>query len=417
MNPILVLLGLLVLSYIGGFLVGGRAIRGFGLPSGSEYVALGFLVGPQALGLVDRSVLGAFEPIAQVAIGWLALVIGLDYGFRRRRRVPARRIVGSIAGAVVTGSGVGLAVFFASDSLLGPSDRLVAAIGVGAACAETTRHAVRWVVERHRAKGPLSDLVHDLSGGDDIVPIAATGVAFALHTDAHLRVAVPAWGWVALTIGVGVVLGLVAAVLLGKEFRLAESWGVLLGTSVFAIGTAARMELSTLLAAFALGATLSAASRHRAEIRAMVRPTERPVLLPALLLAGASIDVGALPKGAARLVAAAIVARLVCKIAIGLSARATSRAARGTVPLVGLGLFSAGGLAMSVGLAFALRFPGPIGELILTTAALATVLGELVGPGSLRRALERAGELDAGPTPPPPEAVTPSSPELGGSRP
>ena len=72
MNALLLLMGLLVLSYIGSFLVGGRALRGVGLPSGAEYVALGFLLGPHVLGIVERSMLVSFEPIVQVALGWLA---------------------------------------------------------------------------------------------------------------------------------------------------------------------------------------------------------------------------------------------------------------------------------------------------------------------------------------------------------
>ena len=35
-------LGLLLRAYLGSNLVSGRAIRGFGLPSGSEYLVLGF---------------------------------------------------------------------------------------------------------------------------------------------------------------------------------------------------------------------------------------------------------------------------------------------------------------------------------------------------------------------------------------
>src|SRR5690606_26547323 len=127
--------------------------------------------------------------------------------------------------------------------------------------------------------------------------------------------------WLAITIGIGSVLGVVAAVLLGKEFRLAESWGVLLGTAVFAIGMGARLELSTLLVAFAMGMTIARLSRHRAEVRAMVRLTERPVLLPALLLAGARVDLEPMPS-AWTLVAVAVGARLAMKLATGLFVRA-----------------------------------------------------------------------------------------------
>lgn len=394
MSLILLLLGLLVLSYIGGFLVGGRAIRGFGLPSGSEYVALGFLVGPHVLGLVDRALLDAFTPLAHVALGWLALAMGLDYGFRRSRRVQPRRLLVGLAVALVTIGSIAALSWLVAGRFFSGIDRLLVALGMGAACAETTRHALRWVVQRYRARGALSDIVRDLADGDDFVAVLIVGAAFALRTSASVEAPLPAWSWMALTIGIGAVLGVVAAVLLGKEFRLAESWGVLLGTAVFAIGMGARLELSTLLVAFAMGVTIARLSRHRAEVRAMVRLTERPVLLPALVLAGARIELLPFPDAWTTLVVAAIGGRLVLKLLTGILVRKAWPEVHRAGPLLGLGMLSAGTLSMSVGLAFALRFPGPLGDSVLLTAAIVTVLGEFVGPGSLRRALKSAGEID-----------------------
>lgn len=394
MSLVLLLLGLLVLSYIGGFLVGGRAIRGFGLPSGSEYVTLGFLVGPHVLGLVDRELLDAFAPIAHVALGWLALAMGLDYGFRRSRRVQPRRLLVGLAVAMATTASIAALVYLVADGLFSGKERLLIALGMGAACAETTRHALRWVVQRYRARGPLSDILRDLADGDDLMAVLVVGAAFALHTDASLAAPLPAWSWMAVTIGMGVLLGVVAAVLLGKEFRLAESWGVLLGTAVFAIGMGARLQLSTLLVAFAMGVTIARLSRHRAQVRAMVRLTERPVLLPALLLAGASIDLLPFAEVWTTFVLVALGARLVLKLATGLLVRVAWREVHRAGPLLGLGMLSAGTLSISVGLAFALRFPGPLGGTVLLTAVVTTILGEFIGPASLRRALRAAGEID-----------------------
>ena len=92
MSSVALLVGLLVLAYIGSILVGGRAIRGYGLPSGAEYVLLGFVLGPDALGVIERSTIDVFEPIAVVGLAWLALVVGVDYGYVGARRVPARGI-------------------------------------------------------------------------------------------------------------------------------------------------------------------------------------------------------------------------------------------------------------------------------------------------------------------------------------
>jgi hypothetical protein len=63
--------------------------------------------------------------------------------------------------------------------------------------------------------------------------------------------------------------------------------------------------------------------------------------------------------------------------------------------MLGLGLLSSGALSMTIGLAFALRFPGAVGDAVLATAATTTLFGELVGPTALRIALRNAGEVQA----------------------
>jgi len=67
---------------------------------------------------------------------------------------------------------------------------------------------------------------------------------------------------------------------------------------------------------------------------------------------------------------------------------------RAGAPLVP-GLMACGPNSMSIGLAFALRFPGRIGDTVLVCAAAATLLGELIAPPGLRAALRRAGEARA----------------------
>jgi hypothetical protein len=68
---------------------------------------------------------------------------------------------------------------------------------------------------------------------------------------------------------------------------------------------------------------------------------------------------------------------------------------------LGLGLLPAGVLTMTVGLACALRFPGPIGDTILALATVNAAVGEVIGPAMLRRVMKLAGEIpvSAGVTP------------------
>jgi len=398
-NAILLLMGLLVLSYLGSFLVSGRVVRGVGLPSGAEYVALGFLMGPQVLGVVERAMLTSFEPIAHVALGWLALVIGVDFGFEGERRVRPGSFALAILGTIVTGGAIFTAIFFLLRRfpIVAPGmDTWLLAGGAAAACAETTRHAVRWVVERHQAKGPVSTLVAEISHADDLLPLLGVATLFAMTAKVeHMPWHVPVYGWIGATIVLGALLGAIAALLIGRTFSLHTVWGVLFGMSLLAIGVSYRLELAPLAVTFFMGIGMAAVSPHRAALRDAVAATERPVLLPALVLAGASVDLRALvhDRALVAIVAVAIGARIVGKIVFGGVMRLFVPAARKSGGVIGVGLLSSGMLSMSVGLVMALRFPGTVGDTVLVAAAASAIFGELVAPMALKRALARAGEV------------------------
>src|SRR5579864_7480044 len=111
-NPVVLLMGLLVLSYLGSFLVAGRTSSGAGLPSGVEYAALGFVLGPRVFDIVGSDMVTAFEPVVHVAVGWLAFAVGLDFGFAGNRRGRAGSLLLGSFGALVTGGCVAVATWF-----------------------------------------------------------------------------------------------------------------------------------------------------------------------------------------------------------------------------------------------------------------------------------------------------------------
>jgi hypothetical protein len=182
---------------------------------------------------------------------------------------------------------------------------------------------------------------------------------------------------------------------LGREFHLHTTWGVLIGTSLLALGTASRLGLAAIAVTFFMGIAISLVSRHHAQIREIMAPTERPVMLPALLLAGARIDLTVM-RGARILiaiVALAVVARVLAKVFTGVVMRLASRGARAATFPVGFTLLSAGALSTTIGLAYALRFPGAVGDTVLVAAVASAILGEFVAPGAVKRALAQAGEV------------------------
>jgi hypothetical protein len=390
-DGIWLLLGLLLLAYLGSNLVGGRAIRGFGLPSGSEYLVLGFALGPHVLDVLGRSLAHTFEPVVLVGTGWLALVVGVGYVRVGNRYItPARAAAGVLLGVIsclVVCGAVYLAAPFCGFHGFA---RVAVALGIGACASATTRHSVRWVVERHGARGPLADFAADAARASGLVPPLTLSVLFALAPGGALPT-VPVLGRIAVTLGFGAALGLIAALLLGRDFRRDESWGVLLGTGLLCVGAADRAGLSLLGAMIAMGLTL-ACSRHRLEIKAMLTPTEKPVLLPVVLLAGAYVNLK-LPTPVFALVALAVLAKIAVRVLLGVSL--SFGPVRGTGPAFGLSMLASGGFTIAAALAFSTRVPGVTADAVLLFAVISTLLGEWLGPAALRRSLERAGELHA----------------------
>jgi len=269
-------------------------------------------------------------------------------------------------------------------------------VGAGLVSAETTRHAARWVSGRYGADGPLARIVADLSDADDLVPVIGIAVLFPAIGGDELEIRLPFHIWAMLTPAIGAVLGATAAALLRSEPRASDGWGVIIGATLLATGIAWRLGLAPQAATFALGLSLSVTSRHGKELRAMIAQTEQAVLLPTLVLAGAQAEVSA-PLSIAAVVAVAIGARLAVRFVFSPILASLAGAQRAVAPSLAVGIVSTGALSITMALAFASRFPGSTGNAVLAVAVLVALIGEAIGPRSLRRALEGAGEIAPAP--------------------
>ncbi len=416
MSAIALLMGLLLLSYVGSLIVGGRSAKG--LPSGVEFIGLGFAVGPHALGLVERSMIAEFEPIVQVALGWLAFVVGLDFSRVAGRRVRAKSMLLGVLTALLTGATVALIVnrFLAYHPIAGieGTNALLFAAGFGAVAAETTRFVVQWVAVRWTVKGPISSLLVELAASDDLAPLVAAGAIFAFAPSSSVSLHIPPAGWFMLSLALGALLGIVAALLLRQAEGYAV-WGALIGTLLLGVGASTRLGLCTIFVTFVMGIALGGVSPNRRVLRKLVGPTERAVLYPMLLLAGAHLDARPLMEDhmLIAVVALALLARIVGKLLSGFVVQSVVPAARPAGPLLGIVLLSSGPVSVSCGFVLALRFPGKLGDTLLVCAAASAVLGELISTFALKNMLTQLGELTlpavAAPLVPPPPPSVPAA--------
>jgi hypothetical protein len=405
MNSLLLLMGLLLVAYLGSFLVGGeRSVSGVGLPSSVEWVVLGAVLGPSALGVVSSSVVDGVQSVVTVALAWLMLTAGVRYATTSRGNISFGRVLVALLWSAATAAAVFAAVYF-GVARVAPElvkDRLVLALALAAVSCETTRHVMRWVRERYDARGPVIDLLEDISCSEDFVPMGILLALFSLAGKSKL-----AWLGVinvtGITVGLGAVLGGLCALLLGREFRLRESWGTILGMSLLAIGVSAMVGIAVVVVLFVMGVVLALGSKHADEVRAMLQPTERGAILPLLLVCGVRLEPRAIGHTLA-IFGLVFVARVLAKVVLARVLVAVHPDAGRAGGSVGFGMVSAGALSMCIGLVCAITFPGQVGSTVLAVSAALCIAGELVGPPALRSALRRVDELHEAPKSSAPQA-------------
>lgn len=385
MNPFMAFVALLVLAYMGGLLSDTRIGRNLGLASGVEYVMLGVIVGPHALGFFQFETVVVFEPLLLLAVGWLAAVLGLQYARYGGQRVPLFLLTWGVAIALVCGALVFFAVYRLARHFHWADPSACVALGLGAAavCSGSAHQAVRWATGGQSDERSVSRVLGCLGSADDLPPmilVACLGFFAPRTPEAFDGGALfPLVG-----VGLGLVLGATVAALLGGRLERSEFWPVLLGAVFLMVGLSLRLDVPLLAPAFVLGLVVSVLSPHRQVIRELVIETERPLLVPSLLLAGVLVDI---PKsrGEWLLVGAAVGVRVVVQFLAGFVLAASMPALRGQGRSLGQAMLATGGGSLVIALAVYFGQPGPVGRTVLFVAVVATLLGELWGGRALRR--------------------------------
>lgn len=394
MNAYVILVGLLLLAWVGEVLARPRNRRSFGLSSGTEFLLAGILLGPLGMNLITRSTLDTMGPLTLAAASWLALLAGSHLGRTvKRPRALQRRMLGLLSSVAVFGASAVLAWWTLPMAVdLGPHERLYLALGLGCAGSETARAVMQWSAETLGARGPLQRALTDFAEEDDIVPLIGLAVLFAIaHPESESLFLKNAWTALGFTVGIGVVMGAVTAILLRIEDSKTGQWVVVLGTALLVTGATSQLDLAAPAALMAMGITLNLMVRQSYRSHRILAATARPVLLPVVALAGAHLD---LRDGGALWLAVLLVIAVRLAIKLPVAAAVRRQLAPPTVPSrgVGLALMACGPITVCVGLTVAARFPGPVGRLVLATCLASIVLGDVVGRPVLRRELKRAGE-------------------------
>ena len=245
------------------------------------FLPLGFLLGPNSLGLLSGLALDRLEGIVTIALAVLGVLVGVALGREVRDSWPLL-IAASLESATTIAIVAAGAAYFAIETgmpLGAPVAAMAVALGLSASASSATSPHL------HHESEPAVEIATRVADLDDVLPIAAAFIVVLLLEPRSPRD-------VAVAVLAPVVAGLVTAVIGWLLFERAESGAeravFVLGTLALAGGTAAHLSISPLMVGLTAGVfwTLAPGRADRI-VQEDLRKVQHPLVVLLLVIAGA----------------------------------------------------------------------------------------------------------------------------------
>lgn len=394
-------------------LVMSRAAKLFNLPAVTSYLIGGLLLGPYAIGAFGIPGIGfnsledlnGLAIVTQVALGFIAFLIGNEFRVKDLKVMGRQAIIVGIAQAVITtlivDAGI-IVLHFAFPELISLSSAIV----LGAIAAATAPAATLMVVKQYKAKGPLTKLLLMVVAIDDAVGLIvfalSFGIATALESGAIslVSVLVEPILEILLSVILGVVLGWALNAMEIYFHSRSKRLSVAVAFVILTVGVASlefeiagvKCGFSLLLACMILGAVFCNICEASEELMDRTDRWSSPVNILFFVLSGAELDLKIITNPMVLIIGLVYIAlRSFGKIfGAFISAKATN-CSKEIQEHLGITLLPQAGVALGMALqATALNDGAVVRNVIL----FSVLVYELVGPNLTKRSLVKAGEID-----------------------
>ncbi|MBR4342519.1 MAG: cation:proton antiporter [Lachnospiraceae bacterium] len=361
------------------------------LPNVTGYLIVGLLAGPYVLNLIPLDTVDSLGIIPEAALGFIAFSIGAEFKFSYLKKVGKAPII--IACLESFG-----AVLVVDLVLIAAGNDVPFSLCLGAIAAATAPAATLMVVKQYKAHGPVTETLLPVVALDDATALMCFGISVAIAKTIEggvgdniaMTILKPLLEIIA-ALAIGIIFGILFRFLVkwftGRGNRLAVTYAL-----VFAcIGLGEMLNVSSLLACMALGATLANTSSFADVIFEQTDRMTPPIFMMFFFLSGAALDISLIPSvGLIGFIY--IIMRVVGKMLGSFTGAKLSKANKNVQKYLGFTLIPQAGVA--IGLATTTMSIVPAyGPKIRTIILCGTVIYELTGPVITKLALKKAGEI------------------------
>lgn len=385
-------------------LFAGHLAKPMRMPEVTGYILAGITVGPSVLGWLSHENLTTLSVLSEVALGLILFSLGSIFEFERIQVLGPQVLRITLAES-------SLAALLVTGGMLLAGQPWQVSFLLGTIAMETAAASTLMVIRECNASGPLSDTLTGVIGVNNIFCLVGFSLVAAV-LDLHAKIGAGAWlqtlyealfplVWQLLgSVALGFLVGILLASWASKVVEHGETTILLVGAVLLCVGVAMLLELSTLIASLAVGATLTNLSSESRRLFKALSRSDPPFYAIFFVIAGADLNLELL-KTIGLLGVVYVLGRFGGKF---IGARIGARRAglpEAVQRLLGFGLMSQAGLAIGLTLAINRRFP-EFGPAVSTVVLSAVVVYEMIGPISARLAVERSGESQPRPLEPVP---------------
>ncbi|MBT3311696.1 MAG: hypothetical protein HN737_11850 [Desulfobacterales bacterium] len=378
------------------------SFRNFRLPlfarkfylTGTEFLFLGLLLGPQFLNILDDNTFRGLEPLSALLLGWIGLLFGFQFEISKLRRFPFEFFIAAILEGAMTFLFVffGVILFYKSGllntNLSGPTI-LIVALTLSAAAACTAQTGVVLLASEKVAKHRQTvKILRYISSIDGLFAIVIFGVTIMLRPEIYSGSPLVNWlGWTTF-ISLSACAGLLMLYILFFTQRREESelTLVVIGMVMFTSGASSVLNMSPLFTNFFIGFCLVNLTREKEKIFNILVTIEKPVYLLLLVFLGRSWQLSS--AWIIFLAAIYCIHRAAGKITGGFIITRLGPALKLQPSNLGFGLLEQGGLALAILFDYHQNFPGDITAQVVSLALLAIIYNEFLSPNFLNRLLK-----------------------------
>lgn len=296
-ETLLFLIGVIGLAYVVARVLSGWIEKKWGLVTGAEYIILGAAIGP-GFSILSPNVVVQISPAIVLAEGSLGLFAGLIAWDCRKQ--PGSFSIGTSISffTFFAVTGIPSAVIYYMRGLPFLLSYLPHLLVLGAIAMIADGTPIRSLIHFLRAKGDGVPLIQSVATVSTSMAIIVFGFIFCLFKPAtelipslhDIGVFESIMFWLLIHVLLGVVLGLIFALFLNRDFSEEKLLTVGIGIVIFTSGVAYFLKLSPIFVSFILGAMFSSISKQSKNVEKMLVSIERPAYISLYFFLGATLS-------------------------------------------------------------------------------------------------------------------------------